>query len=1141
MTNTVPKFPIVGVGASAGGIAALEGFFKGIPADPGLAIVVVTHISPERESQLAKIIQHFTPLTVLPVEDGLPVERNHVYVLSHGSLLTISQGVLAVEKLAADRRPRKIIDVFLGSLATDQGESSVSVILSGSDGDGALGTKAIKEAGGLTIAQASNGDGPGHPEMPNAAIATGFVDFTLPVGEIGTTLLQLLSGPRDFKGLAIDPPEGDHTAALDIARSKICDVIRSKIGHDFSGYKLKTFIRRVYRRMQVRQCATFDEYLKVLEDERGETEALFRDLLINVTAFFRDEAAFESLAQAVVPKLFEGRGASDLVRVWVPGCSTGEEVYSIAILLLEHVQTLSAAPRIQIFATDIADAALSIAREGRYPEALLASVSPERKKRFFSLDAGSFMVTKELRDLCIFSSHSVIRDPPFSRIDLVSCRNLLIYLGPAAQSQVIPIFHYSLKPGGYLFLGMAENVTQFDDLFTPVDKQHRIFRSREVATRRPSYPMSVLTGQLHSSQILHKPSGSRSSVGSLQQVIESQVLERHAPAYLVANTDGDVLYFSTGTGRYLEAPAGAPTRNIFDLARRDIRFELTAAFREAVERNSPANLVGVIPQDGDRVLLTVNITVEPLWHQNHQDRLFLVLFDEQKGLLAPNQGGGTTASLAADPMVGLQNELRDLKHRLQATIEEYETSLEELKSTNEELTSVNEELQSTNEELEASKEEQQSVNEELQTLNTELGVKVDALDTANSDLRNLFDSTQIAIIFLERDLTIRSFTPAMTRIFSILPGDRGRSIKDLASKLDVSGLEKDMQEALAVGTTVERAIHDEKTSTYYLMKTNAYRSARGDIEGVVVTFIDVTRITQAEAERKSLLAALFNAQKMETVAQLTGAMAHDFNNLLHVIMMTCQALELQRPDDAAMLAKLATIRSAVRTGSQIIGSLLAVARQQPLKLQLIDVRQVLEDNRDIIKSAVSRNIQIEYKLPTVPLMINADAAALASAILNLAINARDAMPDGGKLTVSCAPVFIGPSDPRIASHQLVAGEYAEIDVSDTGTGISQEAMSRAFEPYFTTKERGKGTGLGLPAVDGLCRQLHGAASLRNNDGGGLTVQLVLPRSPSIQNVVNGGSPKESHSRSNPLRILVVDDDQGAADSLGKCLRSSVTA
>jgi two-component system CheB/CheR fusion protein len=848
---TEAAFPIVGIGASAGGIEALEGFFRGLPAALGAGLVIVTHLSPQRESILHEVVARFTRLPVHVAAQDMRVQPDTVYVMPADAILTLEGGALQVRKPAPGRRERKPIDIFLSTLAADQGEFAVGVILSGGDTDGTLGVKAIKERGGLTMAQVGDGYGPHHADMPDSAITAGFIDFAIPVEEMGARIAAFAE--------AAAQPEAPAFAAEDPARpqdemvAEIYAILRNQIGHDFSGYKAKTFLRRVQRRMQVTQLRTLDAYVELLRQDPREVVALFRDLLINVTNFFRDKDAFDSLAHDVVPKLFEGRGADDVVRVWVPGCATGEEVFSIAILLREHMDRVKTLPRVQIFATDIDDRALSVARAARYPAPLLESVSPQRRERFFVSDGGSYMVSKDVRDLCIFSPHSVIRDPPFSRIDLVSCRNLLIYFGLDVQSQVIPTFHYALKPDGYLFLGTAENISQFDDLFVPIDKRNRIFKRRAEgpSIRLPMVLSSLRPGQF-SDLIPRAP-----SIGgaALRQTVDAHVLDRFSPSHVVVNRDGDVVYFSARTGKYLEHAPGVPTRQLMTVARKGLRLDLRTVFREALETGQTAVRHSVAVEGDDGRIQMVRLTAEPLMERGAEP-LYIVLFEDEGPSLSREDALRNGHAADDGSASQLDRELRETRERLQSIIEEYETALEELKSSNEELVSVNEELQSANEEMEASKEELQSVNEELHTVNSELNAKVDALDRANSDLRNLFESTDIATIFLDRDLSIRSFTPAVAEIFNVLPGDRGRPITDLSSRFELPEFAHDVALALAGTQRIERRVHDPERAAHYLLRLSPYRDADKRTQGVVVTFVNITGLIEAEDRQRALIAEL---------------------------------------------------------------------------------------------------------------------------------------------------------------------------------------------------------------------------------------------------------------------------------------------
>ncbi|WP_375465601.1 CheR family methyltransferase [uncultured Methylobacterium sp.] len=848
------RFPVVGVGASVGGVEALEGFFRGVPAESGLAVVIVTHLSPRHESVLPEIVSRFTALPVEIASDGVEVAENRVYVLPVDALVSIEDGRLVVRPQSPGQRERHPVDIFLTALATDRGEYAGGVILSGSDSDGALGIKAIKERGGITLARVADGHGPRNADMPASAIATGFVDFGIPADAMGGVLVayaRALAMPED--ALRGREPSGP---SLDDLRGQIYTILRNQVGHDFSGYKTKTFLRRVQRRMQIVQTDAMAAYVARLRQDAAEVAALFRDLLINVTTFFRDAEAFEELARLVIPRLFEGRGGGEAVRIWVPGCATGEEVFSLAILMIEHMETLDAACRVQIFATDIDEHALGVARAGRYPEQLLDGVSSERRRRFFVQDGASYVLAKSVRDLCIFSPHSVIRDPPFSQLDMVSCRNLLIYFGLAAQNQVLPTFHYALRPGGYLFLGMSENLSQFAELFSAVDKKHRIFRSRDDHAAPPRVPL-VLSGLRAALPIGElRPRQGTSGTPALRHAVETQVLDRFAPPHVVVNRDGDVVYYSNRTGKYLEAAAGSPTRQILTMARKGLRLDLRSAFREAVETGGHILREGLAVEGDDGRVQIVTVTIEPLAERRSEEPLFLVLFTDEGPSLSREAALNRSVSTQDDAAVQLERELRETRERLQSLIEEYETALEELKSSNEELVSVNEELQSTNEELEASKEELQSVNEELYTVNAELNGKVEALDQANADLHNLFASTDIATVFLDARLVIRSFTPAVTAIFNILPSDRGRPITDFAGRLALPDLAEDVAAIMRGSETIERQIDRAETEARYLVRLAPYRGGEDLVEGVVVSFLDVTGLSRAEMRQRVLVAEL---------------------------------------------------------------------------------------------------------------------------------------------------------------------------------------------------------------------------------------------------------------------------------------------
>ncbi|SFK84873.1 CheR family methyltransferase [Methylocapsa palsarum] len=755
-----PVVRVVGIGASAGGLDAFRGLFEHMPSNSGLAFVVILHLPVGRKSMLAEILGRWTKMPVTEAAHNVRLEANIVYVPPPHAIVTLRDGRLHIRMPDPDApRQYRPIDVFFDSLASALRENAVGVVLSGTGSDGALGLKAIRLFGGLTIAQGVDGTGPQYSEMPEGAIAAGVVDLVAPVEDIPAHILRLAGLPSPDAAPAGVPVEEDHDGRL-----KLCEVLHKQVGHDFSGYREKTFMRRVQRRMNLTGVKVFRDYIALVEADRGEALLLLRDLLIRVTSFFRDNEAFTVLKNLVMPRLFAGKGPANSVRIWVPGCATGEEAYSLAMLVCEHMDGIEAPPKVQILATDIDEPAIVSARLGRYPESLLQGLSVERKARFFNKVETGYAVSREIRDLCMFSSHSIVRDPPFSRMDMISCRNLLIYMDIDLQSDVIPAFHYSLVPGGILMLGISESTSRHDDLFEPLDKAARIFVRKTVESPRFAFPdprEAASPFRPYTGTRAHRP-------------VEHDGGQRSADA-------PEPSVFITSTRRL-------PMGNFFEM--------IGAARRKLSEY------------------------------------------------------------LSSSETAQLRENLTGAQEQLQVLREERETALEELRSANEELRSVNEEFQSTNEELETSKEELQSVNEELHTVNARLTEKVDELDQTNSDLRNLLDSTQIATIFLDRHLIIRSFTPAVSAIYRLIPSDQGRPLSDIVGHIRHSGLADDVNQVLASLQPLERRVTRDDGQAHYLMRILPYRSPDSTVSGVVVTFLDVTTIVEAELHHQLLIEEL---------------------------------------------------------------------------------------------------------------------------------------------------------------------------------------------------------------------------------------------------------------------------------------------
>ncbi len=848
--------PIIGIGASAGGIEAFRAFFETMPADSGFGLVVILHLPADRKSLLPEILSRWTSMRVVEAADGCTVEMNTVYLPPPGVAVNLRDGALhLVTPRAQEPRDATPIDMFFDSLALSLDEDAIGVVLSGTGSDGALGLKAIKACGGLTIAQGSHGgtDGtaPQHHGMPESAIATGAVDIVAPVEAIPAHIMQA-------QALRVRAVRLASLASQDTrpARLAVCAVLQRQLGHDFSGYKEKTFLRRVQRRMETLGITTLDVYVARLEADRDEVGTLFRDLLIGVTSFFRDADTFDELTRTVMPQLFRGKHADSSLRVWVPACSTGEEAYSLAMLLCEHADRVAGPrPRIQLFATDIDEMAINTARAGRYPSALLRGLAPERLARFFMKgNDGSYTVAKEVRGLCTFSTHSLIRDPPFSRIDLISCRNLLIYLDSEVQAAIFPVFHYSLAPGGILLLGSSETISRHEGLFAPIDRGHRIFLRRDT----PSPPLQLVgrgMGRSPSNVRGDPPRGptTREGVARMHSRTSARVLDRFGPAFVVANADGDIVQFSSRTGRYLESAAGMPTQNLFLMARPGLRLHLRAALKQAVQTGRPVEKPRVPLEMAGDENQRVTLVVEPLSEQG-SSTVYLVVFleaaaDEPAAPADLAEGARSNSPSERE----LETELHDTREQLQAISEEHRTALEELRSANEELHSVNEELQSANEELETSKEEIQSINEELQTVNAQLAAKVDELDHKNSDLRNLFDSTQVATIFLDPYLVIRGFTPAVGSIYNLIPSDIGRPLTDIVSRVRHPDLRDDVAEVLRTLEPLERRVYSDDNAAHYLMRILPYRGPDSRVDGTLVTYVDVTSIVHAEQQQRLLV------------------------------------------------------------------------------------------------------------------------------------------------------------------------------------------------------------------------------------------------------------------------------------------------
>ncbi|MGH8273983.1 MAG: CheR family methyltransferase, partial [Gammaproteobacteria bacterium] len=812
----------------AGGLNAAADFLEHMPENSGMAFVLVFHLDPAHKSETAELLQTHTKMPVAQIEGRTPIRPDHVYVIPPGHGLSLVDGALELSELVrADGRPT-VIDRFFRSLATEAGERAIGIVLSGTGTEGSQGLKSIKEAGGISVVQ----DEAEYGGMPRSAIATGLIDLVLPVGAMGKKLLEIKGSAFQGALPGTEAAREDDTGTL----QKILVQLRTRTGHDFSHYKQSTVLRRVAHRMQMQQFGSLEAYLEALRSDPAETTALFRELLISVTNFFRDPEAFATLAKLVIPQICEKREEGATVRIWVPGCATGEEAYSLAMLLREACDELAQPPKLQIFATDVDERALDTARRGLFPDAIAGDVSEARLKRFFTRNGSNFEVAENLREMILFARHDILRDPPFSKLDLISCRNLLIYLTTEMQAEVFQLFHFVLNPSGQLFLGSSESLGKARKLFGERDRKAKIFQKKQVASPELQFPLLPDAGSAASRRRADMGAGQRPAA-SLQRRVQQELLARYAPPCVVVDENHDVTYISGRVGKYLEPSAGAPSHNVLDMAREGLRIELRTALYRTQRSGEATNARQVRVQTDGKAEL-IGLTVQPLTGAENQ---LLVLFedlesDEAQG--PPNEG-------ESDMAIQLERELRETQESLQTTIEEMETS--------------NEELQSTSEELETGKDELQSANEELHTVNQELQSKNDELARTNDDLKNFSANTEIGTLFLDEELRVRRYTPRLTELFNLIAGDVGRPLTHLTHNLETDDLAADATRVLRDLVVVEKEL-GSKNGRFYQTRLRPYRTVENKIAGVVLTFVDISKRHRLEAETQALNVQL-EAQK----------------------------------------------------------------------------------------------------------------------------------------------------------------------------------------------------------------------------------------------------------------------------------------
>jgi len=835
---------IVGIGASAGGLEAYDEFFRSMPADSGVAFVLIQHLDPDHPSRLAEIIQRSTDMLVVEATDEMPVLPNRVHIIPPNRDMAIFHGVLQLSFPDQPRGQRMPIDAFFRSLADDQGEQAVGIILSGTGTDGTLGLRAIVGAGGLSLVQSppsAKYDG-----MPSSAIKAGYAARVLAAEDMPEALLSDIRHISRHKQTR-QPVTATTTATATSGLNRILMLLRALTGHDFSQYKKSTIGRRIERRMSQHDLADMDIYARYLKENPAEIQALFKELLINVTSFFRDPEAFAILKQEILPLLANNKPEGYVFRIWVAGCASGEEAYSLAIVLREFMEENHCEFKVQLYATDLDDDAIIFARTGVYPPNIAQDVQPDRLLRFFVKEDTGYRVKKDIREMVVFAVQSVIKDPPFTKLDLLCCRNLMIYLEPDLQNRLIPAFHYALKPGGVLFLSPSESTGNHPELFTAQNRKWKFYRALHSPT---STRLVMNSGMSWTADGTGKPPEDAMKMVkeiNLAELTRRVLLQSYAPASVLTDLKGTILYVHGDTGKYLRPAPGQATLNVVDMAREGLQLDLRASILHAASQGT-ATLSHDVSIKSNGEFHVVNFSLRPLLDAEAGESLLLISFQELPGAIAvkPKRGQRSVNSVEAARIAVLERELAYTKENLQATIEEQQASNEELKSTNEEMQSTNEELQSTNEELETSKEDLQSVNEELLTVNAELQAKIEQLAGMQNDMKNLLDNLNIGTIFLDENLVIRRFTREAAKVYRLIATDEGRPLGDIKSHLEEKDLLTHAQAVLDSLIPYESELRTED-GAWYLTRIQPYRTLDNVIQGVVVTFTDISKRVAAEA------------------------------------------------------------------------------------------------------------------------------------------------------------------------------------------------------------------------------------------------------------------------------------------------------
>ena len=1077
------EFSIVGIGASAGGLEACSALLKHLPDDTGLAFVVVQHLDPKHESLLPTLLSRVTKMPVKAVKDEMAVEPNQVYVMPPNTEIKYEEGVLRLipreKTLAGTFMP---IDGFLRSLGENCQHRAIGVILSGTGSDGALGLETIKAEGGFTFAQdaqTAKFDG-----MPHSAFATGSVDFVLSPEGIAQELAKIAKYPyvKRVEGMAAKAEAAPEQAHL----QGILKFLHTAAGIDFSQYRATTIQRRVFRRMAIHHMVDPERYLRFLTQTPGEVELLCEEMIPRVTRFFRDVDVFEALKKQVFPQFLSRTGEAP-IRIWVPGCASGEEVYAIAICLLEFLKEHDAHPPIQIFGTDLSALAIQQARRGFYSEKIAPDVSPERLKRFFVKRDDGYQISAGVREICTFASHDLTSDPPYSKLDLISCRNVLIYLD-SIQTRIIPMFHYALKPGGYLMLGVMETARRFADLFAALDKNSQIYSKKTVSHRQLLSWGSVKAA----SPTKTRPANDVWEDADVQKRADRAVLAEYAPGGVVVNENWQVLQVRGQVSPYLEPASGKMSVNVLSMAKRSgLALDLAGALEEAKKEHAPVRRDHLVLPHEQAV---VNLRVIPLGSREEETRLFLVLFEAvaRAEFVTPDDAEKETA-VPKSEFLKLQQELVATRERLVTMLDSHQQYTEETQSAQEESLSNLEEIQSFNEELETAKEELQSTNEELSTVNEEMRARNADLQQARDFATSIVETVREPLVVLDSGLCVKKANRSFYRTFRLSEHEtEDHLLYDLAQGAwDIPALR-----TLLEAVQRDRSAFDDfelepvfPQAGRKSLRMNGRRLNGGEM--ILISIADITASRNAELELRRVQDELRQGQKMEAIGRLAGGVAHDFNNMLTGILGFSEMLMESLREGTESHHQAGEIKKAGERAATLTHQLLAFSRRQVLHPRVLSVNTIVLELEQMLRRLIGDDIVLDKMLTEDIWPVHADPGQMSQVILNLALNARDAMPHGGKLTVRTENTEVGKTGAAVRT--LAPGSYVSLSITDSGTGMDPETQRHIFEPFFTTKPEGAGTGLGLATVFGIVEQSGGSIHFASQLEHGTTFWVDFPR------------------------------------------------